>query len=267
MEEYYQKIADKLKNDGKVYILSEALKDKKTFKPILDGLYDCMKQGFEEKEIREYPIHFKFKQGDEFIHTLQVRHFISNLMFWSAHIRLGVVDQLDESFIFDCRKISQDYIKDYIDNKIIIPFRKKVDNIDMNIICHDVIFLLTKIPNDFNRILGMSISLESFMEVMDKNPRYAEIARTKFDENMQPTEIEAELTRLAREAMVILGTEDNLLRPIIRSGTGIKDKQLCEFSISGGLVIQSLYAVMHKCYHFNCWKLLKVFSTNKLVTI
>ena len=73
------------------------------------------------------------------------------------------------------------------------------------------------------------------MDVANKNSRFNEIIRTKIDPNMQPSEIEDYLHKLTNEEIQILMTEENQMRPMLRSGTGIKEKQLQEFSINQGL--------------------------------
>jgi hypothetical protein len=107
----------------------------------------------------------------------------------------------------------------------------------MNKVIHDMIFNLLRIPTDFNILLALSINTETFIDLANRNPRFAEIIRTKIDENMQPSEIEDYLNTLMHEEINILANDpgDNLLKPILRSGSGIKDKQLTEFSINGGL--------------------------------
>jgi hypothetical protein len=83
----------------------------------------------------------------------------------------------------------------------------------------------------------LSINIETFIGLADRNPRFNEIIRTKIDDNMQPTEIEATLTRLMYEQIAIFkdDPEGNMLKPILKAGTGIKDKQLSEFAVNGGL--------------------------------
>lgn len=236
MDETIQAIINNLSNN--VFVIEQLMKDKETFDKNLETFYDFLKQGFEVKELRTCPVYFRFfdRQGEP-IHTLQLRHFVTNMMFWQPIGRLGVVDKLDESYIVDCTKISSKLIKTYIDEKIIKPYRKLVNNRKMNKIIADMIFNLSRISTDFNIILGLSINVETFMDVAERNPRFNEIIHTKLPDDMQPNEIEATLDKLMHEEINILVNDpgDNFLKPILRSGTGIKDKQLSEFSINGGL--------------------------------
>lgn len=93
------------------------------------------------------------------------------------------------------------------------------------------------------------MNVESLMAVADRNPRFNEIMHTKLDKESQPKEIEDLLNNLMDEEVKILMEEDSVLRPMLRSGAGIKAKQLSEFTIAGGL---SFKLTLNS---FNCWKL------------
>lgn len=234
MEKHIQNIIDELSNN--IIIIEHVADDVKKYKKTIEKYYDYIKQGFEYKELRTCPVYFKFfDREDSYIHQLQLRHFVTNLMFWEPMVRIGMFEKMDETYIVDCTKISADLIKEYIDNKIIIPFRTVVGNRKLNKIIHDMIYNLSRISTDFNIILGLSINVETFIDLSNRNPRFNEIIRTKIDENMQPNEIEKYLDDLLEEQVQILKTEDNLLKPILITRAGIKEKQLAEFSINGGL--------------------------------
>lgn len=218
-----------------MYVIETKMEDKKEYKNFIEEIFNYLRMGFEIKELRECKVHFKFHSDDTEICTLQLRHFLTNLIFWEPLIVLDAVQYMDKSFIVECNRISSKYIKSYIDNKIVIPYRNKISNKELNKIIHDLIFNLTKISTEFNIILGLGMSVESFMDVANKNERFNEIIRTKLDPNMQPSEIESHLHELMNEEIKILMEEDNVLRPMLRSGTGIKDKQLSEFSINMGM--------------------------------
>lgn len=218
-----------------MYIIEEEMEEKKKYRNLIENVFDYLRAGFEFKELRECKVHFKFHKDDTIIYSLQLRHFLTNLIFWEPLITLDAVQYLDESFIVKCNEISSKYIKSYIDNKIIIPYRNVISNKKMNIIIHDLIENLKTISTEFNIILGLSINVESFMNVANNNERFNEIIRTKIDPSMQPSEIESYLHKLMVEEIEILSKEDNVLKPMLLAKSGIKDKQLSEFSINMGL--------------------------------
>ena len=116
-------------------------------------------------------MYFRFHENSD-IHSMQLRHFLTNLIFWEPLIVLDSVEYLDDEFIIDTSRLSSKYIKNYIDEKLIIPYRKKISNRKLNKIIHDLIFNLSKISTDFNMLLGLTINVESFIDVANKNPRF-----------------------------------------------------------------------------------------------
>lgn len=205
------------------------------YRNLVTNYYDAIKSGFEHEECRRCPIRFKFHEEDREIHTLELRHFITNLFLWEPFARLETYDDINADCIVDCTTISTDSIKDFLDDKIIKPYRKDVGNYKLNKITHDVVYNLGRISSDFNELLGLTMNIESFMQISDRNPRFNELIRTKVDESMQPQDVETMLTALTAETIGILKEEDGCLKPILQSGTGIKDGQLKEFVINGGL--------------------------------
>ena len=109
-----------------IFIVREILSDKKTYKHILCELYDYMKQGFEQERVRKHPLKFRFKNDErEPIKTMEVRHFIINLMYWYPFLYLEIPDHVNDSHIFDGYKFCQKYSDEYVNSKIVIPYRKQ----------------------------------------------------------------------------------------------------------------------------------------------
>ena len=95
---------------------------------------------------------------------------------------------------------------------------------------------LRRISIDFSIIMGLTINAEMFIDLYQKNSRFAEIMLTTFNDNEQPSDIEQKLAELMHEEIEILKSEkNNHVGVILRAGTGIKDKQLSECTINGGL--------------------------------
>lgn len=210
------------------------MESKKNYKALIETVFDYLRAGFEVKELREAPVYYRFHEESP-VYAMQLRHFLTNLIFWYPIIALDAIADLDERFIIDASRISSSYIENYINNNIVIPYRDRISNKKLNIILHDVIYNLSRIPTEFNLLLGLTINIETFIDVANKNERFNEIIHTKLDESMQPSEIEKYLHELMIEEVDILKREENALRPMLLSGTGIKEKQLAEMSINGGL--------------------------------
>lgn len=235
MEQHLIEVVEQLGSE--MVIIENHTKTKADFMNVIEKYYDTIKMGFEHKEFRTCPVHFRlFDNEDATIHTLELRHFITNLMFWLPMVELNLYDRVDDSYIIDAKAVTTKSIKDYFDKKIVIPFRREINNQEkLNKVASNMIFQLSRISTDFNIILGMTINVETFIDLANKNQRFNEIIRTKLDDSMQPNEIESTLESLMNEEIDILRNEDNLLQPMLRARAGIKDKQLSEFSINGGL--------------------------------
>lgn len=223
--------------DSQVFLVHDMLlADKSNFKMYYKKFYTYMKQGFERREVRTYPIKFKFTSSEaEPIKTMEIRHMIVNMIFWRPFIKIDKVTDINSSHIVDCMHLTQSYMSNWINTMIIDPYRTMFDNKTMNRIVEKLIHDASKISDDFNTIMAMSISIKSFIDVAKKVPRFNEIIRTKIPEGMQPKDIESLQHQLMIEEIDILKNTPNDLQPMLHSGAGIKDKQLAEFSIIGGL--------------------------------
>lgn len=225
------------KFNSEVVVLAD-YRNKKDFKQLIDEYYGYIKEGFEILEFRTCPVNFRINQPGEpqsDIHSMEVRHFVTNLMFWEPLAVLEKFEDLSTNHFVDAKGITSKSIEAYVNNYIILPYRKEIGNRRLNTVIHDMIHRLSRISTDFNMILGLSINAETFMEVADKNEEFNQIIRTHLPEDMQPREIEQVLDQNMKDMVRILLEEDNMIRPFLRVGSGIKDKQLAEFAINGGL--------------------------------
>ena len=231
----YAEFHDYLENT--VFIVHEVMRTKKTFKTVLEKLYNYMKQGFEREEVRKHPLKFTFTDNrKEPIKMMEIRHFIVNMILWSPLIKLDAVEDLNDSHIFDCYGITNKSYINYINTKIIVPYRREVDAADMNKVLDSMIFLLSRINYDFAEIIGITLDMESFIDMGDKYPRFKELMRTTIPEGMQPREIEDTLSACLDEYVGIIKTDrTNNIMPFIATGKGINLLQFSQFAINGGL--------------------------------
>lgn len=220
-----------------IYILEDYTRSEEDYKYFQESLYNYIKGCFEIKECREYPIKFKFYKNDKTIHTLQFRHFIINVFAWYPFINLhGIEGVLNESFIIDCYN-DIPKITNYVNEKIIEVLRDfSIKNTILNRSVSEVLYNLRRISIDFSLIMNLTISSETFLDMYQSNDRLREIMETKFPLDMQPSDIEDELAKIQKEEIdIIKGMKDNPVGIILRAGTGIKHKQLVEFTANQGL--------------------------------
>lgn len=223
--------------DSQVFIVHDMLLvDKKNFKMYYKKFYTYMKQGFERKEVRTHKVKYKFTSSDaEPIKEMEIRHLIVNMIFWRAFIAMDKVEELSSAHLVDCQNMTSSYMKSWIDTMIIDPYRTQFTNKKMNRIVEKIISKANKVSQDFNVLMAMSISIHSFNQVAKQNERFNQIIRTQIPAGMQPKDIEKMQHDLMVEEIEILKNTPNDLQPMLHAGAGIKDKQLAEFSITGGL--------------------------------
>ncbi|MDD3172159.1 MAG: hypothetical protein PHF63_00570 [Herbinix sp.] len=217
-------------------VIQELMYDEKEYNKVFSRLYDYLKRGFENKEIREFLIKFKTTSHSETM-LMEIRHLITNMILWKPIIDFQGINEFDDSYIVDCTRLTKNNIKSYIDNKIIIPFRGNISIKKSNKALSELIFALSKIGSDFSTIMAMSLNVETFIDLGERYPRFDEITKISIPDDLQPVEVEKYLLDLKNEYVSIImnDDQDNMIKPLIASGGGIKIDQLAEFGISGGL--------------------------------
>lgn len=219
-----------------LYIIDDILVDDDTYNNMRSCILNLVRGSFTIRACREYPIKFKFNKKDKEEYQLELRDFLINLILFEPFIELYGLNVLDKSYIFDC-KTGIPNIENYINNKIILTLKDyQVKNTYLNIRISNVIYNLRMISVDFSQILGLNFNIFTFADMYSSNTEIRDIMETKFDESLQPYEIEAQLKELQnREMQIYKDLPDNELGAILRSATGVKPKQFTEFTIAGGL--------------------------------
>ena len=218
------------------YTLKEYFVDYDTYNTFLTKLMNLLRASFPIKECREYPIKFRFNPKERKYQTLQFRHFMVNLILWLPFVELNDLDVLNSNYILDCEHNIPN-IESYINIAVINTMREyHIKSTVINYSISEVLYNLRRISIDFSMIMGLNFSALTFIEMYNDNEEVREIMETTFDENLQPYEIEQQLSALqAREIDIYKNTEGNPIGVILNSGTGIKNKQFAEFTISEGL--------------------------------
>ncbi len=229
-----KQLRDQIKKED--FVVQELLRNKEDYDTVFNRLYHYLEQGFEIAEVRECMIGFRCTETSEKLY-MEIRHLVTNMILWRPLIQFKGVEYFDESYIFDCRGLTNRKIKNFIDEKILIPFKDNISIRKANKVISELIYRLSSIGSDFGAIMSMSLTVSTFLDLADRVPRFNEIMKTHIDESLQPSEVEEVISRLKKEMVDIILNDDeyNMLRPLIASGGGIKIDQLSEFAISGGL--------------------------------
>jgi len=218
-----------------LYIINNYLQDDDTYNIFMAKLSNLLRGSFVIRECREYPVRFKFRKHDTKEHVLEFRHFFINMILWQPFIEINELEVLDESFILDCENDIPN-IEDYINYKLIQVLRDY--HVKPTIINHSiskVLYNLRTISIDFSQIMGLNFTLKTFIDKYNNNPRMKELMECKFNKESQPYEVEQLLSQYEKEELdIYMSDKDDPIGVILRSGQGIKHKQMVEMTIAQG---------------------------------
>ena len=220
----------------RLYIIHDYMVDKKTYEDFKEGIYNLIRASYVIKNCREYPVRFKFYKEDKRSNVMELRHFLINLMLWYPFVELNDVKVLNKSFILD--GYTQIPVIDDFLNEVILKALKNyhVKSTKINYNMSHVLNDLRRISGDFSTILGLNISAPMFMDVYNTNEKVRNLMEMTFPDDAQPHEIEKMLNKA--EADIISefkAMPNNNLGIILRANTGVKGKQLREFTVAVGL--------------------------------
>lgn len=220
-------------NPELVLVMDDVLSSKSVYTIIFQELLDILKYGFEIREIRTHEIKFKFHKDDPKIHSLQIRHLVSNLILWRVFIDIDKVELLDESYLFDGEHFSTKALKQYIDDKL-LPIHDG-DFASKNAMIDDICHAIVCISHAFCLLMGMGFSMYGIMKMIERNPEMEKLVSDEIDESMSPDEIEKELNDRTEKLIhgIITDSEDNDLKPLL-IGKDIKTAQFREFMVMIG---------------------------------
>ena len=228
-----QELQDTLQS---LYVIGSYTKTEDIYNDFQEEIYTIMKGCIEKKDCREFVVKFKFYPTDTEIHSLQFRHFLINVFLWYPFVHMDGIKFMDKNIIMDCFN-DIPHINDYINNNIIYILRKNhIRSKTINKSISTTLYNLRRISIDFSQIMNLTLGSEVFINTFKENKRMQEIMQTKFPNDMQPNEIEDELNKLMKEEIEIFKSmKNNPVGIILRTGTGLKHKQLSEFTINRGL--------------------------------
>ena len=213
-------------------IMDDVLASPEAYTLVYQDILDMMKYGFEYRQVREFPIKFKFHKKDKKVHKLEARHFLSNMILWYAFVDMECSEILDESFIMDFHLKSIRDMANYIDTKI-LPYHDG-DFHSKNKVVDEIWYHVTAVANAFALLMGYSISSWDIMCAEESNPRIHELMYTHVDSTMQPKEIEDDLNGRTAELIKLFGESQSDLRPLLLSGKNISAMQFKEIFLAIG---------------------------------
>ena len=220
------------------YVIHDYMGSRDDFVKFREQMYDLIKGCYEHRELRKYPIKFKFYDHDTEYHTLELRHFCVNLFYWYPFIYLyKIPDVMDGSFIINCYE-EIPHISDKINYLSETLRAYNVKNIQIDYSVSEALYNLRRVSGDFSRILSVSFDIFTIMDLFQRYPELRELMTYRLPDGLQPAEIEAiqqDHQKKIVEFFKKLSPDSNGISVILQAGTGIKHKQLSEFLCMEGL--------------------------------
>lgn len=215
-------------------IIDQVLSSKKTFQLIFQDLIDIMKYGFEREEVRHRIIFYKFHPSDKVTRSMQLNHFIGNLIFWQPLIMVDKVQLLDENWIFDLSKFNAKTLMSYINEKILPIYN--TDYATKNAMVDDLYNYIISISHAFCLLMGMGISLYDLHQLELRDPVVSHIMRDSVDTSLEPHEVEQILNDRNKTLIdhLVQDPLGNDYKPFFASGTGLKEAQFREYIVRIG---------------------------------
>ena len=234
LSEKAKAIMDKYANN--IIVIEDHFDD---YEDWVNSLFVDMTHGFEHKEFRTCPVFYKFYNNkNEEVKRLPFRVFIFNVIMWYPQTQFDEDNLRDELILPESvmGKIVPSAIKEYIDTFYTVTYRNKCDNHRMNEILADTIHMLAMLVHTFYKFMGLSISVEAFMDLAKRYPEFAKLLRHRLDETKQPVDIEKEAKEVAKMQWntIINDNKFNILKPLLITNSH-KEKQLAEFDSVIGL--------------------------------
>lgn len=231
--------------DEKVFVIEDySDPDGDMWHPIYDELIATLIKslhfGYEHEEFRNHKVQYKFtKDADEEIKLIAFKNFVLNLIFWYPFVCIkylipeNVEMELTEKHIISERRsyqLSPAFIKEYLDEMYIIPYGQYIEIKRLNRIFGYTLFKLQQVCVNFEKFLGISISIEDFMYLAKKYPRYNELIHMQLDPSKQPAEIEDAVREASKEQYAIIDNDEgfHMIKCLIRD---IKRQQLNEVQL------------------------------------
>lgn len=220
--------------DENLFYVEDHMGSAEEYESFLWVLIHTMEYGFEHEEFRTHPVQFKFYHDDnETVKWLQFRHFISNAILWIPMIYISSVyptARLSKDYIIDetqMQAMTVDRVCEWLDDHYTDTLARFVDSRGYSRAISATEYFMSQEAVVFLPFMGLSITLELFIDLANRMPRYKELLYFKLDPSKQPNELEED-ARIAEEehrALILNDEEFNPMKALIHA---IKGGQLRE---------------------------------------
>lgn len=204
----------------------------------IDGIVNILRDGIETEYVQSMFIKVVFEDGISV--ELSIFDYFFNLIMWHCIIKAG--GKIFSRHLFFPDDITQDKIKDYIDNNFIDVYRKANFNglnspEEINIALNNMIdstlhpFMLIDI---FAFYLANTINMEDTIDLMNSSKEFYDLMNLDFS-NVPLEEVKERGEKATARVIDIIKNSDHCLADSFRAQEGVNPKQFREFSVNMGI--------------------------------
>lgn len=167
-------------------------------------------------------------------YSMSMIHFVFNMIIWMPLFILEIPINKDTHTFME-RTFNNDTYINFLNTKIIEPYKHMVTHNEMSMMLAKMYDMFIFMAERYGLDLGISFSIYDFIKKWDNKEIY-DLNHTKIPKDMHINDSENYLNdRLNRYISIMTNdSEDNVLKPFLRSGQGVNKKQLREMVISSG---------------------------------
>lgn len=200
-----------------------------------DGVLNLMRDGIETEFLQTSFITVDFGNGD--IVDLSVFDLFFNLIHWYLIVRSG--KQIVGKHLYFHDAITQDNIKEFIDDHFVDEVKKEMDSIVLNNTIDDTLHNFIDVDR-FSMFLANTINLEDDIALMNASPEFDAIMHTRFPntpiedvKDLGMAQAEKAMEIIIKDSKQLLGYH-HCFRNAFLSKEGINSRQYKEYAIHIG---------------------------------
>lgn len=181
-------------------------------------------------KFRKKKIGFLFEDG-QFV-KMKVRTALINMIFWKPYCDTKTIITVDT--LFDTKYISEKTIEDKM-NLIIERFKPVLTIEEMCKCIRHIVESLARIPMDFCKIIGNTMSMRDIIDLANKHPDFNDILHTQYADDTPISQIESDImVRTNRAKDIIESDIESNLRPFLKAGGNVNLGQMSQCIVSIG---------------------------------
>ena len=135
-----------------------------------NSLLNVLRDGINSDQVMSNFITYVFDDGTDV--DLSIPDSYTNIALWKLVVMTG--NHIEPKHLVFEDDFVADMIADFINNYLIIPYRKDMDNIRLNNIIDDIEYQFKSI-DEFSMFLANTANLKDYRDLMNENPRAYDI--------------------------------------------------------------------------------------------